>query len=150
MNWLDYVLPLVKESEGLHTVKKDGLVYPYFCPAGIPTIGWGHVVKSILHPPITKAQAALLLKEDLEKFYVGVIRLCPNLIGKEAKLAAIVDFAFNLGLGRLKQSTLRRAIQKEDWEWAAKELMKWTRGGGKVLPGLVRRRKLEVELLLKK
>lgn len=150
MEWIDYAIPLVKDTEGLHKVKADGLVHPYKCPAGIPTIGWGHVVKSLDYPAATKARCAELLKNDLNLALLSTLRSCPNLINSPTKLAAIVDFTFNLGGGRLKQSTLRRAIAREDWGWAAKELMKWTKGGGKILAGLVRRRKLEVELLLKK
>jgi lysozyme len=63
------------------------------------------------------------------------------------RLAAITDFAFNLGLGRLQTSTLRRKVNAEDWEAAKEQLMKWTRGGGRVLPGLVRRRDAEAKLL---
>lgn len=62
-------------------------------------------------------------------------------------LNAIVDFAYNLGVGRLQTSTLRRKINAQDWAGAKAELMRWTRGGGRVLPGLVRRREAEIALL---
>jgi lysozyme len=62
-------------------------------------------------------------------------------------LAAVTDFAFNLGLARLKGSTLRRRLVAGDMAGAANELRKWTRGGGRVLPGLVLRREAEVALL---
>jgi lysozyme len=65
----------------------------------------------------------------------------------ENRLAAIVDFTFNLGAGRLQTSTLRRRVNQRDWAEAARELRRWVHGGGKVLPGLVARREAEVQLL---
>jgi lysozyme len=60
------------------------------------------------------------------------------------KFNAIVDFAYNLGVGRLQTSTLKRKLNAQDWEGAKEQLMLWTRGGGKVLPGLVKRRQAEI------
>ncbi len=65
----------------------------------------------------------------------------------EGRLAAIVDFTFNLGAGRLQTSTLRRRVNQRDWSAAASELRRWVDGGGKVLPGLAARREAEVALL---
>jgi Phage lysozyme len=65
----------------------------------------------------------------------------------EHRLAAIVDFTFNLGAGRLQTSTLRRRINQRDWHNAAQELRRWVYGGGKVLPGLVARRQAEISCL---
>ena len=67
----------------------------------------------------------------------------------KGRLAAIVDFTFNLGAGRLQTSTLRRRINQRDWPTAASELRRWVYGGGKVLPGLVTRREAEVAWLLR-
>lgn len=66
----------------------------------------------------------------------------------EVRLAAIVDFTFNLGAGRLQTSTLRRRVNQRDWKAAAHELRRWVYGGGQVLPGLVARREPEAALLL--
>jgi lysozyme len=66
----------------------------------------------------------------------------------EGRLAAIVDFTFNLGAGRLQTSTLRRRINQRDWAAAASELRRWVYGGGMVLPGLKTRRAAEIDLLL--
>ena len=63
------------------------------------------------------------------------------------RLAAIVDFTFNLGAGRLQTSTLRRCINAGNWDRVPQELRRWVRGGGRVLPGLVRRREAEVALI---
>ena len=65
----------------------------------------------------------------------------------EGRLAAIVDFTFNLGAGRLQTSTLRRRMNQRDWIAARQELRRWVYGGGKVLHGLVSRREAEIELL---
>jgi lysozyme len=60
---------------------------------------------------------------------------------------ALVDFTYNLGVGRLQTSTLRRVVNAGDWQGAKEQLMRWTRGGGRVLPGLVKRRAAEAALL---
>jgi lysozyme len=76
------------------------------------------------------------------------LRYCPVLATEsEGRLAAIVDFTFNLGAGRLQTSTLRRRINQRDWASAAPELRRWVYGGGKLLPGLVLRREAEALLL---
>jgi len=78
------------------------------------------------------------------------LRYCPVLATEsEGRLAAIVDFTFNLGAGRLQTSTLRRRINQRDWASAAQELRRWVYGGGKVLPGLVTRREAEAAWLLR-
>jgi lysozyme len=76
-------------------------------------------------------------------------RYCPVLATESGeKLAAIVDFTFNLGAGRLQTSTLRRRINQRDWSAAETELGRWVRGGGRVLTGLVMRRQAESVMLL--
>ena len=80
---------------------------------------------------------------------MATLRYCPVLATEpEERLAAIVDFTFNLGAGRLQASTLRRRINQRDWVAAGKELRRWVYGGGKVLPGLVARRQAEIFLLV--
>ncbi len=74
----------------------------------------------------------------------ATLRYCPVLATEsEGRLAAIVDFTFNLGAGRLQTSTLRRRVNLRDWSIAATELRRWVYGGGVVLPGLVIRREAE-------
>lgn len=98
-------------------------------------------------PPVTIEQATDMLYMELKRCISAAIRYCPILADNENRLAAIADFVYNLGPGRLQTSTLRRRINQGDWEAAKKELMKWTRGGGKVLPGLVKRRQVEAALM---
>ena len=141
---------LAKRFEGFHRVPKNdpGRAYPYVCPAGYHTIGFGHLCKPD-HPPITEAEAEVYLAQDLMTALTATLRYCPVLTAEpEGRLAAVVDFTFNLGAGRLLTSTLRRRINQRDWSSAAKELRRWVYGGGKLLPGLVTRREAEVSLLL--
>ena len=113
-----------------------------------PTIGYGHLCDP-KHPPITEVEAASYLTQDLKVALAATLRYCPVLATEpENRLAAIVDFTFNLGAGRLQTSTLRRRVNQRDWLAAATELRRWVYGGGKVLPGLVMRREAEIELLV--
>lgn len=127
---------------------------PYICPAGYPTIGYGTVYKpdgtkvTMQDPPISRETAADWLMRELELTYMaGVLKASPSLIANPMALAALSDFAYNLGVPRYRASTLRRRVDEQDWIGAVEELKKWVRGGGRVLPGLVRRRAAEAQLL---
>ena len=98
-------------------------------------------------PAITREQADGLLHSDLLNFYASMVRLCPGLVAEGRRASAILDFTYNLGASRLKASTLRRRVNEGDWDEVKVELMKWVRGGGKILPGLVRRRQAEADLI---
>lgn len=126
---------------------------PYLCPAGVPTIGYGATYyqggRSVtLHDPaISKAQAEeLLLWMVRTRYLPPVLRLCPGVDSPE-RLAALIDFAFNLGNGALKSSTLRRRVNAGDWDAVPAEFRKWVNGGGKRLKGLVLRREAEIALI---
>ena len=141
---------LAKQFEGFHRVPKvdPGRAHPYICPAGFWTIGFGHLCDAD-HPPISVVEAEVYLAHDLQTALAAALRSCPVLATEpEGRLAAIVDFTFNLGGGRLQTSTLRRRINLRDWHGATQELSRWIYGGGKVLPGLVARREAEVILML--
>ena len=125
----------------------ESTAIPYICPAGFWTIGYGHFCDP-KHPPITEAEAEAYLARDLQTALAATLRYCPVLATEpESRIAAIVDFTFNLGAGRLQTSTLRRRINQRDWSAAATELRRWVYGGGKVLPGLFARREAEISLL---
>jgi lysozyme len=143
-------IDLAMRFEGFCRVPKSdpGRAHPYICPAGYWTIGYGHLCDP-WHPPINELEAEAYLGRDLQTALNATLRLCPVLATQpEERVAAIVDFTFNLGAGRLQTSTLRRRVIQQDWPGAAKELRRWVYGGGKVLPGLVSRRYAEVALLL--
>lgn len=142
-------IDLAKRFEGFQLVPKmdPGRAHPYIFPAGFWTIGYGHLCDS-KHPPVTQEEGEQYLASDLAAALRATLRYCPALAAeKPSRLAAIVDFTFNLGAGRLQASTLRRRINQRDWESAALELRRWVYGGGRVLPGLVERRSAEVLLL---
>ena len=145
-------IELAKRFEGFHRLPKNDPLrraHPYICPAGFWTIGFGHLCMRD-HPPITAAEAEVYLAQDLMVALVATLRYCPVLATEpEGRLAAIVDFTFNLGAGRLQASTLRRRINQRDWPSASKELRRWVYGGGKVLPGLSLRRDVEAYMMIK-
>lgn len=144
-------IDIAKQFEGFERRVKRGLeiaAVPYVCPAGFWTIGYGHLCDKS-HPPIAEAQGEAYLMQDMATALAQTLRLCPVLaVESEGKLAALVDFTFNLGAGRLSASTLRRRVNQRDWRGAAAELRKWVWGGGRKLPGLILRRESEVRLLL--
>lgn len=143
---LSWAIALCKKFEGFRAK-------PYRCPAGVWTVGYGstfyadgtRVTKG--DKPITEAEALDLLTGELERRYLpGALMCCPNLAKHPGKCNAIVDFCYNLGVGRLQSSTLARKIRAEQWDDACLELAKWCRGGGRVLPGLVARCAARIEL----
>jgi lysozyme len=141
-------IKLIKEFEGLK-------LKPYLCSAGVPTIGYGSTFYldgkkvALQDPPITQQEANDLLDNTLQKIFIpGTLRACPVLIAHPNKLGAIVSFAYNLGVGRLQSSTLRRRINDQNWEEAANELLKWNLNLGKPSKGLIRRREAEKALFL--
>lgn len=150
---------------------------PYLCPAHIWTIGYGHVLYQeqirlpVIRPPgktkadipmirsemplqledfrvWTKTEIDELFRADIATFERGVLRLVPGCIGRQGSFSALVSFAFNAGLGNLQRSTIRMRANRGDWEGAADAFRVWTKGGGKVLPGLVKRREAEIALFL--
>jgi lysozyme len=143
---LDLAIALCKQFEGFKSK-------PYLCPAGVATIGYGSTYyrdgrKVVLtDTPMSEPDAAALLRYELEHTYLpGALRNCPILATDERKCNAIVDFCYNLGIGRLQTSTLKRKINAQDWDAAQEQLMLWTKGGGPGFARLVYRRKAECAL----
>jgi lysozyme len=145
---IEAALALIKPFEGCHKRLPNGMIGPYICPAGVPTQGWGIVVPSMDVPPITQAMADAILVREVPKYMAQALALSPILAAHPRRLGAITSFVFNLGAARYRSSTLRRRVNAGDWEGAAAELGKWVMGGGKRLPGLVRRRAAEAKVLL--
>ena len=120
----------------------------YKCPAGIPTIGYGSTGSHVsMGMSITEEYAEVLLREDIERFercvneYVTV-ELTQHMFD------ALVSFAFNLGCGALKRSTLLKRVNVNRKEDAANEFLRWDKAGGRKLAGLTRRRNEEREMFL--
>lgn len=120
---------------------------PYYCPAGVPTIGYGTTrypngkSVSLGDSPVSKGQAEEYMAFELGKCVTSALRLCPALSG--GRLGAIVDFVYNLGAGNLQASTLRKKINAEEWDETAEQLNRWVYGGGRKLKGLMLRRQAE-------
>lgn len=126
---------------------------PYLCPAGVPTIGYGATCYldgtpvRLADPPISHDIAErMLLQSILATYLPAVLRLCPGIDSPE-RLAAIIDWCFNLGAGQLTASTLRRRINAGRWAEVPAEIRRWNRGGGRILRGLVLRRAAEIALI---
>ena len=125
---------------------------PYLCPAGYWTVGYGHVIGIGKTKPekqlYTQEEVDELLRTDLARFEQGVLRYCPVHL-TQSQFDALVSFSFNLGLGVLQRSTLRRKILRQDRQAAAKEILKYNKAGGQVLKGLTRRREAEYRMFTK-
>lgn len=126
---------------------------PYLCPAGYPSVGFGARfyldgrAVQLTDPPITRHVAEVMLRDSVRRIYLpAVLRLCPGIDSPE-RLAAIIDWTFNLGAGKLRASNLRKRINAGAWDLVPAELRKWVRGGGRVLRGLVLRREAEIALV---
>jgi lysozyme len=94
------------------------------------------------------AEVDSLLAKDLNRFERGVAGLCPAAVNHQGVFDALVSFSFNVGLGNFQRSTMRMKINRGELEAAADEFLKWTKSGGRVLPGLVKRRNDERALYL--
>ena len=160
---LKQAVELIKSFEGIPdgdptTVNLD----PYLCPAGYWTIGWGHVVidprgkqikaaknkalaRSVYPAGITRAEAEVLLANDVRRFSSGVEQLLKVTVS-DAKFCALVSFAFNVGIGALERPTLLRLDNEGTFDQVPAQFLRWTKTGGKELAGLKRRREAEVRL----
>lgn len=140
-------LELIKSFEGYHRRLKDGSCTAYLCPANVWTIGWGCTEGVRQGMVWTVEEAEEGLRRELAKFERAVDLLVTVDLNQN-EYDALVSFAYNCGSGALGKSTLLRKLNKDDREGAAREFGRWTRGGGRVLPGLVRRRAAEAALFL--
>jgi len=145
---------IIKKWEGLVDGDPDtpGLD-PYICPAGVPTIGWGSTWDrngnpvTMQHPPITVQEAQELLEQEVSHTELALLRLVTAELTPEQH-AALVSFTYNVGSGNLQASTLRRKLNRGDYDGASDEFPKWRKAGGRVLAGLVSRRAEERALFL--
>ena len=138
-------------DEGLHLIKRFEGFSPtvYICPAGWPTIGYGHVVKDHERGRfvggIDRDAGTAVLRTDVEIAERAVLRLIQTGLD-DGQFDALVSFAFNLGAGALQRSTLRRRINRDDHLAVPAELRRWVWAGGRKLKGLVRRREAEAAM----
>lgn len=121
---------------------------PYRCPAGLWTVGVGHLIGDGRSLPdswnrtFTLEEVYDLLAKDVAKFERGVSKFVPVPLS-QGEFDCLVSFSFNLGLGTLQRSTIRQALLRGDKIAAMESLRKYNKAGGKVLKGLDNRRKDE-------
>ncbi len=133
---------LIKEFEGMRLVG-------YLCPAGIPTVGLGHTGPEVKRGmKITEAQAWAYFHKDIQKFERGVEQGLAGSPVTQSQFDAMVSLAFNIGLGAFARSSVLRNHKAKRYTLAANSFLLWVKGGGKTLPGLVRRRQAERKLYL--
>ena len=113
----------------------------YKCPAGIWTIGYGHTAGVKAGDVWTQEQADRALEQDIGKYRKAVLIACPA-------LAACISLAYNIGTGAFCKSTLVKKLNQGDYTGACNEIRRWNKAGGKVLPGLVKRREAEYEMCM--
>ena len=145
MNPSKDVVELIKTFEGFRSQSYSDVV-------GVWTIGYGstrvHGNKVVPGMVCTVDEAEEYLYDELEPVAVRISDMVKvNLT--QNQFDALCSFAYNLGTGALQNSTLLRKINAGDYNGAANEFAKWNQAGGKVLPGLVKRRELERQLFLK-
>lgn len=121
--------------------------YRYQCPAGKWTIGYGHVIQPVdrISEPLSLAAATALLKQDL----AGMKRRLDQMVTVPLTVLqeiALLSFMFNVGPAAFYRSTLRQKLNRGLEEDVVSEFARWKRGGGRILPGLVKRRALEAQL----
>lgn len=143
----DRGIQLIKHHEGVRN-------RPYRCPAGLWTVGVGHLIgdgKSLpesWNRTFSTEEIDGLLKRDLRGFERGILKMLPNVPLRQCEFDALVSFAFNLGLGTFQRSTLRQALLRGNKTEAMESLVKYCKAGGKILKGLQTRRLDEKQLFL--
>jgi lysozyme len=161
---LELAFKLAKPFEGL-------ILNAYYDPVGYPTQGYGRLLSREVwgplrrppknnservtaqrwlenkYPTIDLVTADEWLKQDMMKAVRATLRLCPG-AENVRQIAALADFTFNCGAGNLEASTLRRKVNRGEFEDASNEFLKWVFARGVKLPGLVRRRVAERDLFL--
>jgi lysozyme len=141
-------LELIKKFEGF-------CAQPYLCPAACCTVGYGSTFYEdgtkvkLDDPPITEERATQLLQSVLKTFEKHVDSYARDDITQQ-QFDALVCFAYNVGVGALKSSTLLKLVNTNPSDPLIKnEFLKWNKAAGKVLKGLTKRREAEAELYFK-
>jgi lysozyme len=142
-------------ERGLNLIKRfEGLsLKPYICPSGHKTIGYGNTFYedgtkvSMDDKPITIKRAEMLLKLIVDKFAIGVKKVLKVPL-EQYQFDAVISFAYNVGLGSLKSSTLLKKINNSEFKEASEEFGKWNKASGKVLTGLTKRREAERQMFI--
>lgn len=135
---------IVKEFEGFSPCS-------YICPGGKKTIGFGHVIlpDEEFDEPLPISKAEEILFGDLHEAAKAVNDLVTTIL-TQSQFDALTSFVYNIGQGNFRSSTILKLLNKRDYEGASREFERWIYGGGKRLPGLIRRRERERALFVAK
>lgn len=135
-------------SAGLDLVKRyEGCsLHAYLCPAGVPTIGYGWTRDVKLGMTITQHQADVVLEYGLEEVAEDLEKVLKGVTVSDNAFSALCSFVYNVGIAAFSNSTMLKKLRKGDMDGAAAEFARWNKGGGRVLPGLVKRRAAEAAL----
>jgi len=148
------ILPMQINDAGLELIKHfEGLqLSAYLCPAGVPTIGYGHTKSVRIGQRINKDEADALLQKDVKEFQGAIANWAANngVSLNENEFAALVSLAFNIGIGAFAGSTVANKLKAGDRAAASNAFLMWDKDDGKVLAGLSRRRANERDLFLKR
>lgn len=143
MNVTDEGLALIREAEGFRSAA-------YRDAVGVWTIGYGHTTAA--GPPkverglvVTRDEAEAIFRRDVEAVAEGVRQVVQQTLS-DAKFSALVSFAYNVGLGNFRSSSVLRAVNAGDLAAVPQRLQLWVKAGGRTLPGLVKRRAAEAAL----
>lgn len=118
----------------------------YLCPAGKITIGYGHTGDELrMTDVVTRDRAEEILKMDL-KWVEDAINKNVEVPLKQNQFDALCSFVYNVGAGAFAKSTMLQLINRGQYDEVPTQLLRWTRAGGKVMAGLVRRRQAEADL----
>lgn len=149
-------MKLTKEIKDFVKAKEGLSLTAYLCPAGVWTIGYGNTfyesgIKVKQGDKISKERAELLFNNTFENFALQVKQLVFKSTLNDNQFSALVSFAYNVGIGALKSSTLLKKVKANpNDKTIANEFAKWNKGGGKVLAGLTSRRAKESDIYFKK
>lgn len=142
---MENAISLIKRFEGLS-------LSAYRCPAGVWTIGWGHTENVRPLMSVSHAEADELLRNDVSEIFTKLTQLSAeaNVTLSSNQLAALTSFIFNVGFSAFRRSTLWKLIRKNPNDPdIARQFAQWKYAAGKVMPGLVRRRREEATLYFK-
>lgn len=145
MNITDEGLELIRRFEGFRDTA-------YLCPGGKWTVGYGHT--SDAGQPVvergtslSREQAEQVLRADVERFAAGVRKDIRKPLGDQ-QFSALVSFAYNVGLGAFRKSSVLKAVNAGAFDSVPRRLQLWVKAQGRVLPGLVKRRAAEAALFM--
>ncbi len=139
-NILKLAIKLIRQFEGLR-------LQTYLCPAGRLTIGYGSTHQVTAGMTITEEEAEQLLADEVEEVWRS-LQSCVKVSLSDNQWAALISFTHNIGVTRVRASTLIKKLNSGNLAGAGEEFLRWRYVNGVVIQGLVRRREVEQEVFL--